>query len=816
MKFAALPFLLLLPLGASAQQAKPTLAEYLAKHPVAGSLAVGAELKTATGAGTVLDHFGRKAVKIGGITAIVPTEMIRFEDAPKQEPNLYDGLPRDSKVLFLMSTLTPEQWKIAGGKGIGLDNLAGEQRTVFQSLLPKSLRWKQERAVAASPGQKPPAQGSVASADMPRVRLKIEQRLSYLLPLADRENSYTMRDPDQDLQEAKKDVLQRDDSDDRDPSDTFGVEVRKSVPNVLKKGQLDTLEFAGMVSLPPKTTVGEALARIGAASGFEILADVRVRGMSVSFPGGKARAGDLLDALALAVTGTYRKVGDAYLLVADITGAGARKLRFAIWQDEVGQLVAEQEHLWREKLAKSGLVRNAHLDSNDPLQSTDGFQRRMSEAKSGIPEFFPVDELSADQRAYLTRALSFDRQGQFRRDKVGIESNLKYRFILPDGKALHIEGYLGPESMYRPMADRPLRPDPVMPLAMQPEGVSRPLVVSLTSPAAAKTAAELAKTFGFTELWVQADRKETLAAAVAQGLPTRLFVRPWDPGGLRIDPDRTILGDSGRMVLNRMARSSAWAPVARMIRMQSWPRLEPVTVAGDFISPFNLQWPALQAQIIDLAGTQGLAGVVLTDAMPHGYEAQEDGATAGNYMRARNDMWAFGYDEATRLAFFRAKGIDPIDFLSERLPFKVNMSNPFFGRNSGEDMELVVYQWAAFRAKANASALDGLGRALPDLPMLIDIRRSSPTQLPLHAATLRRWRPGNELPRYEGQYLSTKEDGDTLLLSAPTSQMADGLADFINAAKFFGAQKPLPLAVDLTRIPPRQWSEVLSKAFVRK
>lgn len=137
------------------QQAKPTLADYLASHPIPNGLAVGAEAKTAKGAGTTLEDFGRKAVKIGGITAIVPLEMVRFDDSLRKAPNLFDGLRRDSKVLYLISTLTPQQWKTAAGKGIGAGDLTGEARAVFLSLLPKPMKWTKHRVDASRhPGEK--------------------------------------------------------------------------------------------------------------------------------------------------------------------------------------------------------------------------------------------------------------------------------------------------------------------------------------------------------------------------------------------------------------------------------------------------------------------------------------------------------------------------------------------------------------------------------------------------------------------------------------------------------------------------------------
>lgn len=811
-KAFTLSLCLLLPAGILAQGPKKTLADFLAKNPIPNGLAVGAE--GVTGSGSSLAQFNRKAIKLGSVTAIVPTQMVRFEDAPKQGPNLYDGLPRNAKVMYLMSTLTPEQWKLAGGKGIGAGDLSGEPRDVFLSLLPKTLKWARYRATERE-GLKQVAEGVVEPADLPKVRLKIEQRLTYLIPSTERDNSYTMRDPDTEAFAPGKEIVRRDDDEERNPKDLFGVEVRATVPNVLKKGQLDTSGLDAIITVPPKATVADVLKRVGGTTGYEILADARVRGLSVAFPEGKARAGDLLDALAFAVTGTYRKVGGTYILVADVTGAGTRQLRFSTWEDEIGLLVNEREGQWRESVAKSGLIRNARIDQNDPVQSTDGIQQRLAKGDLGLIDFFPVEELSAEQRAYVNRSLDFDKRGEFRRDRVGVESNLKYRFILPDGKPLQPEGYLGPESLFRPREPYKMGPDPAVPLTTHPEGVARPLAVSLTQPSEAKAAVAAAKTFGFTELWVQTDRKEALTAAIAGGLPVRFFARPWEAQG---EPDRTILGDSGRTAMIRLGNSPGWEQVADMIRMQSYPRLLPVTVTGDFISPWSPQWGPRRARIVELGRTEGLAGVVLTDAMPHGYEAKEDRSTVGSYSRERADMWAFGYDANARLAFFRAEGIDPVDIAGDRLRLEVDMYTPFFSRypKGVRVMDEAEDDWFLFRSRANEAAITELGKELAGVPLLIETRRNAPSQPPLNSPTLRRWTPSGPLPTYEGQYILDRQDGDFRLLTAPVPQMAAALTDFVTAGRIFGARKEIPLAVDLTRIPASRWNEVLGKSFQKK
>ncbi|MGV3619144.1 MAG: hypothetical protein ACO1SV_27780 [Fimbriimonas sp.] len=819
---AGYAFILFLPATAVAQ-APPTLAEYLKANPIAGGLAVGAEGVRAKVAGAGLGRYERKTMTVGEISAIVPLTMVRIDDSLKQAPNLYDGLPRDEKVLYLMTTLSSGQWRLAGGKrGIGLGDLSGEQRNVFLSILPKPLRWEKHRVGPRRLHGDKIAEGALDEKESQGVRLRIERSMRFLVPLAERDNSYTFRSSTDEAGQPGDVVALRNDVEDRNPKDSYGVEVRSVVPNALKKGQLDTSRLTATVTVPARTTVGNVLSQVGSTAGIEILADARVRDLSVSFPTGKARAGDLLDALALAVTGTYRKVSGAYVLAADVAGLGARKLKLTLWKEEIDLATYRQTEEWRRALATSGLVEAAKFDPANPLSPSPELQKRLSRSpyETDRDLFFSSEELSSDQRAFLDRRAALSPQQVVRRDKVGVSSILQYGFNLPDGTRLRNEGYMGEDWQFTDHpAPRAIGPDPAVAVVTNPDGAYRPLAVSLKNAQDAARAVATAKAFGFSELWVQTSRPEVLTAAIAGGLPVRLFARPWAIEEARPDSDRTLLGDSGRAVAAKLAVSQSWAQVTRMVRMQGWPRLGPITVDGDLLSPLDPQWPTIRNTLVALGRTPGLAGVVLTDAMPHGYEVGDPGMQVGSYSRTNNEFWAFGYDERMRLAFLRAKGIDPVDLSTDALRFEVDLYSPFFPRYPAapaSNVDEARSEWLKFRSGTNAAALNDLRAALPDVPFHIDVRRALTALPPLHAATLRLWAPGTALPFYTEQYIVPQE-GDIRLASAPGPKMSEALADFINAVKVFAQRKDIVApAVDLTRIPPAQWEEVLAKSFTRK
>jgi hypothetical protein len=812
--------LLLLAQGATPPgQAPLTLAEYLQKHPEENGLVVGAEAAKARAQGSGLARFGRKLVHAGSIAAVVPLDMIHFEEVPPQPPNLYDGLPRDAKVLYLMSTLDAAQWRAAAGRGIGLSDLRGEQRQVFLSLLPKEPRWSEIKVnddyrYGATLGH-----GALDAKERPNMRLRIEQSLQFNLSFLDEPRGSTGASPSNELGLPGETALVDDTSEDDESTTTYGVTVRATVPNMLKKGQFDTSSLDAKVTLPAKTTVGEALRRIGDATHREILADIRVRDRSVSFPAGKARAGDLLDALALSVAGTYRKVDGSYLLVADVVGAGARKLRHMLWKESVDAAVERKKAEWKAGLATSGLAMAAHFP-DDALQGvTPGVKQRVDEwnQKMLVSKPFSTDELSPEQRAYIARFVARTTDRRIDGSQVSVLSTMKYRFVLPDGRPLRSRGNLGLSFQFAPGPKRkPMDPDPAVPKSVLAAGTARPLVVRLSTADEARRAPVVAQAYGFTELWVETDRPETLVEAAKGSLPTRLFVRPWALVAARADSDQTVLGETGRSLAQRLSKDPEWAEFESNSRMQVYPRLAPRLAEDDLLSPLDPAWPARRNALVSLARTPGLAGVVLSQAVPRGYE-EEDNSRTGSYPRSLRESSTFGYSERSRIAFFRAEGYDPVDLTTEELMYDVDTDTPTFPRYPAPPLALVreAYdKWAAFRAKPNAAALVELRRQLGNTPVLIEVRRAAASQPPMGDETLAPWLPGEKPPSYTGQFVSAIP-GAIRIVSAPGLRQVDAMNDFVNAMRLIAPDTKSACAFDLTLIPSAQWDDVLSRALMR-
>ena len=113
---------------------------------------------------------------------------------------------------------------------------------------------------------------------------------------------------------------------------SLGRRCAKARPNLPKPGELSTDTLTAPVPLAGVRTVRDLVIRIGLAQHLELYADARYAARTVILAGAKsAPAGDLLSALALCVSGAYRKVGPAYVLTDDLVRLGRQK--HVLWKD---------------------------------------------------------------------------------------------------------------------------------------------------------------------------------------------------------------------------------------------------------------------------------------------------------------------------------------------------------------------------------------------------------------------------------------------------------------------------------------------------
>ncbi len=828
------PFVLLLSqAGAKPADMPPNFGAYLRLHPSEAGLAVSAEERTPLKTGSGLARYNRKAVRLGGLTALVPLNMVAFDDSLRQPPNLYDGLPRESKVLYLLSLLRADQVQRAARTGIGLGDLQGEARQVFASLLPKTVRWSKERlGKEAAYGDKVGG-GEFTEARILGMRLKVERQLQFEIPLVEHSDSYTFHDASEEHGHPGETVLIRNTDDEFERKETYGVTIQKTVPNVLKHGQLDTSRLDGTVALPTQTTVGKAAALAGQATGREILADLRVRDRKVTSPGGRVRAGDLLDALALAVEGTYRRVGGAFLLVSDVTGLGTRKLRLTVWEQDLDLQLRQKEETWRRALAASGGLTNVGYDEGSGLAPSPEMLKAMAgRSPQDSNKWTSTTEFTPDIRSFLERVnLRYSSQ-KVDTSRARANWELRYRFVTADGENFQTENAgLGQSISFEGNRSGPARESVAAPKRPLDSTNGVGLALSARTPDEAIAAVAIAKRYGFGELWLDTIREETLRAALATGFPVRLVVRPWasESGTPQVLLDRSILGDTAAQAAARIDRSEATVAAAHGPIRTGWER-EPIGKdPTDVIAPEAAILPSRWSTFQALAATPGLRGVAVLATQPQGYEGGAYDGRVGIERQELLDLAAMGYTDEARLAFARTRGVDPIDLADRGLMFSADLRPPFFlddalrGSSTVYDgsqeplpaMETLPKEWSTSRAAANEARIQELLRGLPSTTLWIEVRHQGRLTTRNRTRTLQAWTAGAPLPTLPEEGGGYRMNGQTIV-QVPESDRDGSQMPFGAIVNLFSQPRKGALTLDLGSLPASDWERRLNRWLLPK
>jgi len=701
--------------------------------------------------GETLKDVGRKMVAIGGLTAIVPVKMVTVNSRFTQEPNLYDGLPREAKVLYLLTLLNDEQWRKISGGGLTLADCNGPQVAVMQSILPNPFQWfpatiMGPRSVALTgAGDKP---NELTNQQRAQVKLRVIRHLELTLPLENNRGftGTTVRDnlPEGMIVPYIKDV----------DGDEFGQHVKVESENVPKKTQLDFRDSRLDAKLPLKTgeKLSDLIARVSFASGMKIYADPHYGEMRLFEAGTEATARDLLQGISLGVAGTYRRLGDSYILTNDLEGMAAHQARIAAWEDDLQKIVEERKTLWRNAVAKGKGMNKVRFNPGAYDSLTQSEISNLAENDHGNGEEHYVDTALVSEA--VKREMREFKAGTLKLDmgKVGITSTARYELVLPNGAKPWNMGCLG--NGFQFSGERslwlPPKPDEVPLPFTSPKGLTG-LLLKADTPQSAQALVQRVAQLGLREVWVESSSGKAIEAAVEAatpaGIKVRLAVRPWalEPGSTGRDLDRTVTGDQGK------------ALAAKKLGYLSWQRFWQETLAfepptKEQLSPLDSQVPTRWASIAALARTKGLSGTALLDAYPIGY-AQRTSRGSGSYFYsiAVDNFLSYGYSETQRIAYFQATHVDPLDFSDFTIHTNVNLDNVWAGGwHYGTEYE----QWQQMKAKWIHDALARLTQTLsgaggsvllPGQPQLAHVP-------PYAQSYLYAWTPGTDLPTMPEDY----------------------------------------------------------------
>lgn len=696
-----------------------------------------------------LARYGYKEFNVGGLTAIAPSDMVTIDATFKDPANVYEGLPRDDKVIYLMSLLDADQWKLACASGIGLNDLRGDQRLVYQSILPSTFAYEnnlvgKDGSVVPKPGEPPVV--TLAPNEEAEVRLHFSQEIELGVKMQD--GGFSALSPQlANFNREGKPYLRRSDIATEDKTSLFGVQIRKVVDNRLKPSDLDYKSHSLDSSIPLKkyASVADLCQSVSALLGLKIVADIRLANLPVGSFGESVRAGDLLRGLAVGVMGTFRKVGDTYVLTCDLEGIGAKRLKIETWKQDFMLETRVRVEEWKRAIRANGGARKISLRSEGPMTANDAMTNFMAaDYEVGGPHTMPASLLPLGWQAVL-KAGGPQFQGAMRTDVVFPYSEVLWNFVLPDGRNLEWEASAGyTMSLTRaPSLEKDRWSKTVVKPIPLHSGSSSALIIKTDDASAASTAPEIARAHGFEEVWIQTWNAETLRSAIDSAkplnIPVRFLIRPWEaPKGVKLmDVDRNILGESSAQVESRVESTAMWKDLS-----MSWgiSPSDPVVIFG-IDDPRRL---SVWSSLAKLSTTSGLKGVVLADTEPRGYEPLTHAPLFGS------SQFDLGYTIGLRSRFLAEQHVDPVDIVDRRIMAydKLDLSLPYFGDPAQTALDQpsdTLQKWAKLRADANLEAIEELVKQLPT-PLLFQPRHTKQDTIALDGVQAISWLRGADLP----------------------------------------------------------------------
>ncbi|MBC7808476.1 MAG: hypothetical protein H7145_20270 [Akkermansiaceae bacterium] len=669
----------------------------------------------------VCPRYRRKLVTVGSLSTVIPDTMavLRYKNLP--EPDLVQGVRPEVGPQLLLGTLTPAQWRrLMSTDGIGIGDLKREQRAIFADLFPQNM--KVYRSVPANPDTEHRKEEiPLSGVNLSDFRLHLYQDLSWTYSFQGTNGSF-LGLGNGDWEGAGEPAYSVDfprnetgdnasGSGDYDPDgglpSAFGVTLMETHPNRRKPSDMEygAPMWNAAVAVYGVKTVGELVARIREASGVEVYADRRYAELPVyvrTVSQKTVRSGDLLEALALSVTGTYRRVASgshaAYVMTDDRVGSGVRFAAIGSWvQDARKQLEEARKRFAASTKSADVFVNAPWVSGNDMAPSAALLKKFTERTKPRIADEDPQDravrvsDLPSGAQRRIQSQLKWWREKvaegddtsykPLRENDVDISAKLRIVLTIPGVGTVPFLNYdLQPDApsaepdifdelLWLRSGTTPPDMTASLPLRIEAEWFGRRvLAVRMESVGDARKAARLAKAHRFNGLllpvgdrspevvaqWLAAARE--VAPGMAMWLKVSLFRREGATGldmGLAGEKDRLDRNVSGETYAESLRR-----PVVSPYGLYGeFPPLQMGdSVTGDYFALGEKDaLQAVQSRIVSLAKqSPGITGIVFTNTSPPGYAGQNMG-------QGFSPDRELGYTPAMRLAFLRENGVDPVD-----------------------------------------------------------------------------------------------------------------------------------------------------------
>ncbi|MBV9851862.1 MAG: hypothetical protein JO250_19520 [Armatimonadetes bacterium] len=694
----------------------------------------------------VAEAFGRITYGFESVTAIAPPTMTLLNTEPGT-PNPYDGMPPSDVLKLLLGGLSDAQWgALTGSAGLGLADLPSDtQREQFLALFPGdhlTLHTRHDGGdFSPHPEDKAP---KLTRDDLQQVRLRLGQAVQIGIPVAGKNGQEWMDAPMHPAGGQVQYEVYSGDNGENARDVLYGVKVRAVVPNAPKPSDLDGDALRRPIPLDGVKTVGDLIARIGTATRAELYADRRYEGRTVTLLGpAQARARDLLQALALCVCGTYRKVGPAYVLTDDQMGAGTRKLILARF--------AQQAELARHgPLMEAGdrlITARGGVDSLPLLDNSIAFSdaQKAQAAKDnpfpmpgqGTQVQAPLGQLTPAQQDIARRFFQQwnDAMGKYPgNEKVTLDGKLlvmaQPTLLLQAPSVagpISLDSYFNSYNLFQAsdklrqqfqraqQKQQATNPAPAAP-APPPLGPllrAIPRRAVLARPRTAQDVDALVLSMrqtGMNALWLDVfsggvahldGKPDILTEALVKTKGIGIAVFPvldllrWGTDTPQEARDLTMLGETSP---EAEARQHLYEAVVYQDQSLEDAQKQPAP-ADVAVSPVA---PSVQRTLLALAqrlaATPGVAGLILRETATSGYDRPAD-----SHYGVQGEP--FGYTLPLRLAFLRRDHVDPVDLDRESYTGQINadMSLPEF--EDWRALGMVGQDWNVFRAGADRDFL---------------------------------------------------------------------------------------------------------------
>jgi len=762
-----------------------------------------------------ISSYSRQYVRLGQVTAVAPVQRIDFPDEGLANP--YDALTDSDKLAAFLGSLNTSQWRELSSRGLAPSNVTGTQRQLLLSIIPHPLNAQQVvygKEGYGTEGDQIPVKPEVAQ----EVRLQVFKALDVgFAPLIDPKTKISMLSGVSSMTYRPEGThLYRAVTTDRKPGS--GGYYGQIVENDEKRSELVFKNPALSVPIELKDgeTVSDLFESIRNATHMEIYADARLGKHKLAVIGDHAMVSDVLRAVALCVSGTYRRVGPAYVLTIDIEGQATRGLR-ALANSSLAQIAIQSKVIAARAEIKSGRLLDQLDFLPDDIFHAKSFLNTINVAPSASidPGWFPASVMNSTIKAAVpfvnaSGPVTSGNNGEQTlipdpnlQDKIHLQVTVGFRYIMPNGIALESQplnldsGSVQYGSSNQPPAILP------MDASKLPTGCS--VGYRTDDVAAVKQFCDEAKQHGIKAVRIETKKPQVIEAAVASGLTVDLVVRPWEMlSGDVGEFDRNAIGQSGSE-LNQI-------PAARI----DYSHNETSWFTTSF-APASTGLDSHWSRLATLAGNKQIRRVILMDPIPIGYDhdyqtdydrIQSGGIYINGVLIPKSlhdlvpDVFQFGYTVALRLECLRKFGMDPIDLEHpfRRAPFA---RIPFFevgdfwdstfpnGRNMESDL-LGIY--SKFQKLRNDAAMSGVHQAIDRLSvaghpiwLFYAGRREDRYRSPLRLG------PASAL----GERFSQDRDAEEIITVNPlTAEEANGTLNYI-----LSIQLDKPTCFDFSDVP---------------